>query len=71
MEPEAASFYAISPPPADWSEERVRSFLEEYNRHMLQMLTVHEAYPGHDVPLEYSNRSESFRRRILGAGALA
>ena len=46
LDPEAASIYAISPPPKDWDAERVKSFLEEYNRHMLQILTIHEAYPG-------------------------
>lgn len=64
----AASFYAISPPPSDWDANRVRSFLEEYNRHMLQVLTIHEAYPGHYVQLEYSNRSRSLIRRILQSG---
>lgn len=68
LEPKAASFYAVSPPPSDWSAERVRSFLEEYNAHMLQILTIHEAYPGHYVQLEYSNRSPSLIRRILQSG---
>lgn len=68
LDPKAASFYAISPPPSDWDANRVRSFLEEYNRHMLQVLTIHEAYPGHYVQLEYSNRSRSLIRRILQSG---
>lgn len=68
LDPEAASFYAVSPPPADWSAARVKSFLEEYNRHMLQILTIHEAYPGHYVQLEYSNRKPSLIRRVLGSG---
>lgn len=68
LDPAAVSFYAVSPPPADWTAERVRSFLEEYNRHMLQVLTIHEAYPGHYVQLEYANRSPSLIRRILGSG---
>ena len=63
------STYAVSPPPSDWDAARVRSFLEEYNRHMLQILTIHEAYPGHYVQLEYSNRSPSLIRRMLGSGA--
>jgi uncharacterized protein (DUF885 family) len=62
--------YAVSPPPADWSADRVRSFLEEYNQHMLQILTIHEAYPGHYVQLEYSNRSRSLIRKILQSGAM-
>jgi uncharacterized protein (DUF885 family) len=46
----------------------VKSFLEEYNRHMLQVLTIHEAYPGHYVQLEYSNRTRSLIRRVLQSG---
>jgi uncharacterized protein (DUF885 family) len=58
----------VSPPPSDWGPERVKSFLEEYNRHMLQVLTIHEAYPGHYVQLEYSNRVGSLIRRVLQSG---
>jgi len=68
LDPEGISSYAVSPPPAAWGEERVRSFLEEYNRHMLQVLTIHEAWPGHYVQLEYSNRSPSLIRRVLQSG---
>jgi len=68
LEPAAVSFYAVSPPLADWSADRVRSFLEEYNQHMLQILTIHEAYPGHYVQIEYSNRSPSLIRRVLQSG---
>lgn len=41
---------------------------EEYNRHLLQILTIHEAYPGHYVQLEYSNRNRSRIRQILQSG---
>jgi uncharacterized protein (DUF885 family) len=68
LDPEASSYYAISPPPSDWDAARVTSFLEEYNHHMLQILTIHEAYPGHYVQLEYSNRTRSLIRRVLGSG---
>src|SRR5207253_8361910 len=53
LDPRAASIYAISPPPKDWDTRRVNSFLEEYNHFMLPILTIHEAYPGHYVQLEY------------------
>jgi uncharacterized protein (DUF885 family) len=68
LDPEAASYYAVSPPPADWDAARVKSFLEEYNRHMLQILTIHEAYPGHYVQLEYANRKPALLRRVLPSG---
>lgn len=68
LDPEAASLYAVSPPPSDWDAQRAKSFLEEYNRHMLHILTIHEAYPGHYVQLEYSNRTPSLIRRVLQSG---
>jgi uncharacterized protein (DUF885 family) len=68
LDPNAAGYYAVSPPPKDWDEQRVKSYLEEYNRHMLQILTIHEAYPGHYVQLEYANRNSSLIRKILGSG---
>jgi uncharacterized protein (DUF885 family) len=69
LDPLGPSVYAVSPPGADWTPAQVKSLLEEYNRHMLQILTIHEAYPGHYVQLEYSNRARSLIRRVLGSGA--
>jgi uncharacterized protein (DUF885 family) len=68
LDPTAPTLYAISPPPADWDAAKVKSFLEEYNQHMLQILTIHEAYPGHYVQLEYSNRAPGLIRRLLQSG---
>lgn len=51
-----ATEFAVSPTPAGWSVEQVRSFYREYNVHMLHELTVHEAMPGHALQLAHSNR---------------
>jgi uncharacterized protein (DUF885 family) len=67
----AASFYAIAPPPSNWDAKRVKSFMEEYNRHILQILTIHEAYPGHYVQLEYANRHPSLIRKVYSSGVFA
>jgi uncharacterized protein (DUF885 family) len=45
--------------------------LREYNRSMLKILTIHEAYPGHYVQLEYSNRCPLPIRKILSSGVFA
>ena len=71
LDTSAASIYAISPPPQDWEPARAKSYLGEYNRQMLRILTIHEAYPGHYVQLEYANRHPSMIRRILGSGVYA
>jgi uncharacterized protein (DUF885 family) len=68
LDPNASSYYAVSPPPSDWTPAQVNSFLEEYNSHMLQILTIHEAYPGHYVQLERANRNPSLIRRVYQSG---
>jgi uncharacterized protein (DUF885 family) len=62
------TFYAVSPPPADWTAAQVGSFLREYNFRSLHNLTVHEAMPGHYVQLLRSNAVSSKLRAILGSG---
>ena len=71
LDPKADSLYAVAPPPADWSAERRETFFREYNSAMLQILTIHEAYPGHYVQLAYSNRCPSLVRKVLSSGSFA
>lgn len=71
LDPKAASLYAVAPPPEEWSAERIETFLREYDRPMLKILTIHEAYPGHYVQLDYSNRHPSLVRKILSSGVFA
>jgi uncharacterized protein (DUF885 family) len=49
-----STFFAVSPTPDDWADDRVRSFYREYNDHMLRNLAVHEAMPGHVLQLAHS-----------------
>lgn len=71
LDPKGSSEYAVSPPPADWTDEQVESYFREYNNEMLRILTIHEAYPGHYVQLEYSNRCPSLIRKVLSSGTFA
>jgi uncharacterized protein (DUF885 family) len=71
LDTKANSIYAISPPPKEWDDRRVTTYLQEYNKAMLKILTIHEAYPGHYVQLEYGNRNPSLIRRVLYSGVYA
>ncbi len=62
------TFYAVSPVPEDWSDEKVGSFLREYNNRSIANLTIHEAMPGHYLQLAHSNRYPSVLRAMLGSG---
>ena len=71
LDPKADSLYAVAPPPEEWSDARKTAYLEEYNDAMLQILTIHEAYPGHYVQLEYGNRHPSLIRNVYSSGVFA
>ncbi len=62
------SFYAVAPLPTDWTDQQVNSFLREYNLFSIQVLTIHEAMPGHYLQLALSNRYPSVLRSVLQSG---
>jgi len=62
------AYYAVSPIPADWSDEQAESFLKEYNISMLHLLSIHEGVPGHALQLDHANRNDSLLRAVLGSG---
>ncbi len=65
------AFFAITPMPADWSDERRESNLREDNDRMLRLLTIHEAVPGHYLQGVYANRCPSIVRSIFASGLFA
>jgi uncharacterized protein (DUF885 family) len=65
------SFFAITPPPEDWSDEQVESMLRENNARALRVLTIHEATPGHYLQLAWSNRCTSLARAVFASGVFA
>ena len=64
------SFFAITPPPDDWTDDQVASMLRENNSRALRVLTIHEATPGHYLQLAWSNRCDSLARSVFGSGRL-
>jgi uncharacterized protein (DUF885 family) len=65
-----ATFFAVSPTPADWSAERVASFYREYNNAMIVNLSVHEAMPGHALQLAHARswRGSTAIRHVYASG---
>jgi uncharacterized protein (DUF885 family) len=70
LEKHGATFYAISPTPADWSPARVASQFREYNSAALKDITVHEAMPGHYLQGAHANavHYRTLVRAMTGSG---
>ena len=65
------TYYAISPIPEDWSDAQVTSFLREYNKRMIHVLSIHEAMPGHYLEGAHSAKHPSTLRAALRSGPFA
>ena len=65
------AFFAITPMPDDWDENRRESNLREDNDRMLRLLTIHEAVPGHYLQGVYANRCPSLVRAVFASGLFA
>jgi uncharacterized protein (DUF885 family) len=62
------TFYALSPLPESWTPEQDESFLREYNDMSIEVLTIHEAMPGHYLQLAHTNAYPSVLRAMLSSG---
>ena len=67
LEPKLGAFYWITPFTPDMSKERIESKLREYNRYGLEILTIHEAMPGHYVQAEYASAITPKWRGVMRA----
>ncbi len=70
LEERQQTFYSISPTPSEWTPGQAESFYREYNDHMLQILTIHEAMPGHYLQGMHANRfrAPTLTRAIFANG---
>ena len=67
--PLASSFYYIDRIPASWTQDHVTSYLRDYNEYEMQILSLHEAVPGHYVQFRYNAQVPSLVRRIFANGS--
>ncbi len=59
------AYYNVTPLNNE-TPEQAESYLREYNNYLLQILSIHEALPGHYVQLMYSNQSPSIIKSVFG-----
>ena len=69
FEPGRNAYYNVTPIDGQ-SPEQQESMLREYNHWVLQIISIHEAVPGHYVQLLHANRSPSLIKSLFGNGAM-
>lgn len=67
LDPESEAQYWVTPIPRDMPATKAESKLREYNKWVLQWLTIHEALPGHYVQGEHANTVRPVSRRLVRA----
>jgi uncharacterized protein (DUF885 family) len=65
------AFYYVTPVEPNWTAQHKEEHLRLYNRPVMDMITVHEAYPGHYVQFLYAKQFPTKTRKLAGAGTNA
>ena len=60
------AFYYVTPPEDDWSPEHREEHLRLFNRKVMELITIHEAYPGHYIQFLYADQFSTKTRKLLG-----
>jgi len=65
------AFYYVEPVEPDWDAKHKDEHLRLLNAPVVNLINVHEAFPGHFVQFLYSPRYPTKTRKLLGAGSNA
>lgn len=57
--------YFVDPIDPTWKADRVESYLRGQNDYAVQLVAIHEAYPGHHTQFFYSRKSDNPLRAVL------
>jgi uncharacterized protein (DUF885 family) len=61
------AFYYVTPAEADWDSTHVEEHMRLYNRSVMNVITIHEAFPGHYLQFLYAKQFPTKTRKILAA----
>ena len=53
------AYYYVTPPKAEWTPKQQQEWLTQFNPYVLEVVTIHEAYPGHYVQFLHLNASKA------------
>jgi uncharacterized protein (DUF885 family) len=59
------AFYYVTPPQKDWDRRHTEEHLRLFNRPVMDLITIHEAYPGHYTQFLYARQFPTKARKLL------
>jgi uncharacterized protein (DUF885 family) len=62
------AFYYVRPPEKGWDARHKEEYLRLFNKPVLQIVTIHEAYPGHYIQFLYAKQYPTKTRRLTYCG---
>ena len=62
------AFYYITPVEKDWDPRHKEEHLRLYNRPVMDIITIHEAYPGHFLQFLYAKQFPTKTRKLISCG---
>lgn len=65
------AFYYVTPPEKEWPAKQTLEHLKLFNKSVMDVVTVHEAYPGHYTQFLYAKQYPTKTRKILGVSSNA
>jgi uncharacterized protein (DUF885 family) len=65
------AFYYVTPPEKEWEAKRQTEHMRQFNRTGQDIITIHEAYPGHYLQFLYSKRYPTKVRKLYTCGTNA
>jgi uncharacterized protein (DUF885 family) len=65
------AFYYITPPEKDWDARHKEEHLRAFNAPVMNVITIHEAYPGHYIQFLNSKQFPTKTRKLVACGTNA
>lgn len=65
------AFYYVTPPETDWEPKRKVEHMRQFNKTAMDIITIHEAYPGHYLQFLYAKQYPTKVRKLYACGSNA
>jgi uncharacterized protein (DUF885 family) len=63
------AFYYVTPPEKDWDAKHIEEHLRLFNKSVMNLITIHEVFPGHYLQFLYSKQFPTKTRKLLYASS--